>query len=150
MFQMLQGLIPSGSSLSLTLTGNTDNTISVVVVPKGNGAMAYPLAITGTAAELDEQFAEAIASFSGARKSLAEQIEATTAVLDAAKKESAEQAVKAVTNKSLAPSSASTLKDKTAPKSDPDGEDDGDGEEADFVAVEAAAVPGDFDNLFAD
>ena len=73
----------------------------------------YQVMMTGAQAQIDpayEQFAEAIASFSGARKSLAEQIEATTAVLDAAKKESAEQAVKAVTKKSLAPSSASTLR----------------------------------------
>ena len=145
MFQSLRNIVAK-SSISLSLTGNEDDTITVVVVPKGDGALAQPLVLTATAAELDEKFAEVVSSYGAARKSLADQVEATNAVLDAAKKESASKAVKAVTKASAAKTG------KGSTPSDPDPvDDDLDGEEtpASLKATtsgEAGAFPGN--NLF--
>ncbi len=146
MFQSLQSLL-AGGTLALSLTGNPDGTITVLVVPKGEGALAQPLALTATAAELDAQFAECVSSYVTARKSLTEQMEATAAVLAAAKQESAGKAVKAITKSAT----ASTVKDKAAPtNSDPeDGEDDEGGEIAPAPDVAPAAPAADPGNLFA-
>lgn len=145
MFQSLQRLL-AGGTLAISLTGNADDTITVLVVPKGEGALAQPLALTATAAELDAQFAECVSQYVTARKSLTEQMEATAAVLAAAKQESAGKAVKAITKSAT----ASTVKDKAAPtNSNPDGEDD-EGEETPPVPDVAPAAPAaDPGNLFA-
>lgn len=145
MFQSLQSLL-AGGTLALSLTGNTDGTITVLVVPKGEGALAQPLALTATAAELDAQFAECVSSYVSSRKSLAEQMEATTAVLAAAKQQSSTKAVKAITKSA----EASTVKDKAAPtNSDLDGEDDEGGETPPAPDVAPAAPAADPGNLFA-
>ena len=148
MFQSLQSLL-AGGTLALSLTGNPDGTITVLVVPKGEGALAQPLALTATAAELDAQFAECVSSYVTARKSLTEQMEATAAVLAAAKQESAGKAVKAITKSAT----ASTVKDKSAvTNSDPEGEENDDGEISEIAPVTetASAAPAiDTANLFA-
>lgn len=145
MFQSLQSLL-AGGTLALSLTGNPDGTITVLVVPKGEGALAQPLALTATAAELDAQFAECVSSYVTARKSLAEQMEATAAVLVAAKQESAGKAVKAITKSAT----ASTVKDKAAStNSDLDGEDDEGVETPPATDVAPAAPAADPGNLFA-
>lgn len=145
MFQSLQSLL-AGGTLALSLTGNPDGTITVLVVPKGEGALAQPLALTATAAELDAQFAECVSSYVTARKSLAEQMEATAAVLVAAKQESAGKAVKAITKSAT----ASTVKDKAAStNSDLNGEDDEGEETPPATDVAPAAPAADPGNLFA-
>ena len=145
MFQSLKSLL-AGGNLTLSLTGNADDTITVLVVPKGEGALAQPLVLTATAAELDTQFADCISSYASSRKSLAEQMEATAAVLAAAKQDSSTKAVKAITKSA----EASTVKDKAAPtNSDPNGEDDESEAIApapDVAPAAPAAGPG---NLFA-
>lgn len=144
-FSHLQSLFAGGIK-AITITSNADNTLTVVVMPNGEGALAQPLALTGTASELDAEFVESASTYVGARKSLAEQMEATAAVLAAAKQESATKAAKAITKSAT----ASTVKDKTAPtKSDPDGEDD-EGGETPPASNEAPAAPAaDAGNLFA-
>lgn len=145
MFQSLQSLL-AGGTLALSLTGNPDGTITVLVVPKGEGALAQPLALTATAAELDTQFAECVSSYVSSRKSLTEQMEATAAVLIAAKQESASKAAKAITKSA----EASTVKDKApSTNSDLEGDDD-EGEGKPPVSDVAPAAPiADLDNLFA-
>ena len=120
---------------------------NLAVEVKIKGSLAQPLALTATAAELDAQFAECVSSYVTARKSLTEQMEATAAVLAAAKQESAGKAVKAITKSAT----ASTVKDKAAPtNSDPeDGEDDEGGEIAPAPDVAPAAPAADPGNLFA-
>ena len=150
MFQLLQSLV-AGTSLSLSLTGNKDGTITVIVAPKGDGPLAQPLVLTATAAELDAEFSDVVASYVSARKSLAEQVEATTAVIEAAKKQSAEQAVSAITKKS---SSSGTTTTAATPESS-DLDDDDDDEDADSSgskaapATPAASTDSLVDNLFA-
>lgn len=124
---MFQALLPllKGGAMNLSLTGNPDNTITVLVAPKGEGALSQPLVLTGTAAELDAEFVTCISSYTSQRKDLLAQLEATEAVLKAAKEESAGQAVKAITKKG---NSAVTVKPKgNAPESMLEDEEGGDG-----------------------
>lgn len=144
-FTSLQSLL-TGGALSLTLTGNADNTITVLVVPKGEGALAQPLMLTASAEELDEKFVECLSSYSAERKSLAEQMESTAAVLAAAKSESAGKAVKALSKASA----ASTVKDKAIPGSSDEDDEENTGEDTPPPASaspsgEPAVAP---DNLF--
>lgn len=147
MFQLLHSLV-AGTSLSLSLTGNKDGTMTVVVAPKGDGPLAQPLVLTATAAELDAEFHEVVSSYVNARKGLAEQIEATTAVIDAAKKQSAAQAVSAITK---SPAAGEPAKREASESSDQDDEDD----DADSTGTPAAPAPSGasadslVDNLFA-
>lgn len=99
MFSNLMPLLNSVDSVKLTLKV-TNGLISVVVIPQpksnGDSALSQPLTLTGTPAELDEGFAEALSSFQTSRLSLEEQTAATEAILNAAKKKSSEKAVKAL------------------------------------------------------
>lgn len=100
MFANLMPLLKSVDSVKLTLKV-TNGLISVVVIPQpksnGDSALSQPLTLTGTAAELDEGFAEALSSFQSSRLSLEEQTAATAAILKEATKKSSEKAVKALT-----------------------------------------------------
>lgn len=97
MFQALAQLLSSSSHVDLLVSGNGDE-MTVTVIPKVTDAKAAalktPLSLTGTPAELDEGFAQALTTYATARKSLAEQVAQTAAILDAAKKQEAAKAVK--------------------------------------------------------
>lgn len=101
MFTQLKPLLAKNSSLNLTLTEAEDGQITVLVVPKPKltkdaETLKTPLLLTGTSEELDEQFPGLVSEYVTAQASLAEQLETTTAILDAAKKESQKKATKAV------------------------------------------------------
>ncbi len=151
LFSKLQSLLSPGASLKFEITMNDDATLSVIVCPKGNtGALSQPLVITATADELDTGFVEVLEQYQKARLSLQEQLEATTAVLDAAKKSEEKKAVKALTNK---PSPA--VKEKITPKSS-DNDDHGDGldehgdeaENASTTGTTPSVPTGNLSNLF--
>ena len=55
-------------------------------------ALAIPLVLTGTAEELDAQFVNLLRSFADEHQSLAEQLEATRNILEAAKKDASKKA----------------------------------------------------------
>jgi PRTRC genetic system protein E len=99
MFVALQQLLSQSPSLSMSITGQGNN-LTVVVMPKptagDSAALAQPLKLTGTADELDAGFVEALTQFSTARLSVVEQVEATKAVLEAGRKESAAKATSAI------------------------------------------------------
>ena len=148
MFQLLQTLV-AGSSLSLSLTGNKDDTITVIVAPKGDGPLAQPLVLTATAVELDAEFHSVVSSYVAARKGLAEQVEATAAVIEAAKKASAAQAVAAITKKSSSSGTTTTAATPESSDLDDDDEDaDSSGSKA-APATPAASADALVDNLFA-
>lgn len=131
-FKTLCGLLASNIAVNLMVTG-TEDKMTVTVIPKpaktgeGKEALSQPLVLTGSAAELDAEFATLLGRFDNSRKSLIEQFEATEAVLEAAKKASAEKAAKGVTK---AAAKAST-KGATAAAANPDGGGEGnmDGED---------------------
>ncbi|AQV99438.1 hypothetical protein BJN34_36810 (plasmid) [Cupriavidus necator] len=110
MFTELAALVRPSEKVVVTLTMQGD-TMSVVVVPvvkdAADAALSTPLALSATPAELDEGFAAAIAGVSAARQSLAEQVEATTSILEAAKTSQSTKATKALT-KAAAPTASET------------------------------------------
>lgn len=153
-FTKLAGLLAGNSAINLLITG-TAEALSVTVIPKpakaeeGQEALSTPLNLTGTAAELDAEFATYLESYTGARKSLAEQFEATAAVLEAAKKESANKAVTAVTKTAKSVKAPPAAKAEQSDNSDT-GDDGGDGTGNSVApaSASAAATPAAPDNLF--
>ncbi|MFL9886799.1 PRTRC system protein E [Paraburkholderia agricolaris] len=98
MFQQLEALVRATGKLQLTLKIDNDQLV-VVVMPQGDSkesALCQPLVLKGTAAELDEGFAETIQVYSIARVSLSEQVAATTAILQEAEKKQATKAQKSL------------------------------------------------------
>lgn len=152
MFQQMQKFLSTCTAVTIILAEGKGDTISVTVIPKpkqtGDGAQALstPLHLEGTPAELDEQFANLLTNYQEARNSLVEQMEATTAILAAAKAEQAKKSTSAVKN------SASSPKTKTAVEGGK-GDDDDCGDEscgAEKPQGSAAAAPqSEEDNLFA-
>lgn len=144
MFQALFPLLQQGQ-VTLVLNANADGTITAMVSQKAEGALATPLTLTATPDELDADFATVVGTFGQQRKSLAEQLEATNAILQAAEKASANKATKALSN----PGKASTLVDKASGEADDDlvGDDNDEGDVAKSNQAPAAAVAED--NLFA-
>lgn len=76
-------------------------TIHVIPKPTDNNKeplLGKPLSLTATPAEFDEGFVAALKKFRGNRQSLAEQVEATCNVLEAAKAAQSKKAGNAVSN----------------------------------------------------
>ena len=100
MFQELFSLA-AGASLTLTLSADAKTgrmTINVIPRPHKDGdepALAKALSLTATPQEFDEGFVAALQGYSEARQSLADQVEATREVLEAAKLASVKKATDA-------------------------------------------------------
>ncbi len=89
-FTKLFDLARQGPIVMTVTADATSETMTVVVTPKAGSDVADPalkqqLALTGTPDEFDSGFFELITGYTGARKSLIEQAEATAEVLAAAK-----------------------------------------------------------------
>ncbi|MGB8420190.1 PRTRC system protein E [Paraburkholderia sp. RP-4-7] len=128
MFQTLEALVRAISKLNLTLRMDGDQMV-VVVVPMGEGkdaALRQPLIITGLPNELDEGFVAAVQSYSAAHRSLSEQVEATTAILQEAEKSQAGKGQKALQKKST-PALPAPSKSKPGPDDSDEDEDDDSG-----------------------
>jgi len=116
MFQELQPLLATVASLTISMVENTDGTITLTVLPVGvkkGSKLDSQMQLVGTAAELDEGFAAHLNSYTTMRQSLADQLAATEAILEAQKKEAAETAKKTIAKSS-----------KTESGSDPEPDDD--------------------------
>lgn|SRR5574340_259423 len=116
MFQELQPLLATVASLTISMVENTDGTITLTVLPIGvkkGSKLDSQMQLVGTAAELDEGFAAHLNSYTAKRQSLADQLAATEAILEAQKKEAADKAKKTIAKSS-----------KTETGSDPEPEDD--------------------------
>ncbi len=97
MFAELKPLLDNCFSVTIVLAAGSDDTLSVTVIPKAkdgqNAVLSTPLALTGTLAELDAEFAGLVTGFAAKRITLAQQLEATETILEAAKQEAAKSAV---------------------------------------------------------
>jgi PRTRC genetic system protein E len=131
-FQELKSLLDGCAALAVTLSSAREGLITVTVrpTPKDAEALVIPLVLTGTAEELDAQFVGLLRSFADEHQSLAEQLEATRNILEAAKKDASKKAEGA-------------LRKGTAKIAAPADDDDDDTE-----TPAAADVPVE-DNLFA-
>ncbi len=93
-FQELKSLLDGCAALAVTLSSAREGLITVTVRPttKDAEALVIPLVLTGTAEELDAQFVGLLRSFADEHQSLAEQLEATRNILEAAKKDASKKA----------------------------------------------------------
>ncbi|AME28594.1 PRTRC system protein E [Burkholderia sp. PAMC 26561] len=108
MFVSLEPLLRSCTKLTLSLQMKGDDVV-VFVKPEGSAkdvAMLQPLVLTASAAELDAGFADALAAYTGVRASLADQVAATTAILEAAQTTQVSKATKALTGGKVKPAAA--------------------------------------------
>jgi PRTRC genetic system protein E len=114
MFQQLEAFVRETRKVTLTLKMAGDQ-MAVVLMPCGDSkeaALRQPLILTATPAELDEGFAQALQTFEGSHRSLAEQVSATTAILKAAEQSQAGKAQKALSKDSKpAPSAQASTSD---------------------------------------
>jgi len=113
MFKEIEAMMGEETqSVSLIVTKNKDG-LTVTVLPKtkdgADPAMSAPMVLNGTAEEMDAEFVTLLSKFSGERKSLAEQLADTEAILKAAKDASqnkAKTALKKGAKESPAPAKA--------------------------------------------
>lgn len=102
MFEELFALA-AGASLTLTISADTKSgrmTINVIPRPNqdaGEPALTKALSLTATPQEFDEGFVAALQGYREVRQSLADQIEATKEVIEAAKAASVKKASEANT-----------------------------------------------------
>lgn len=151
-FKSLAGLLAGNTAVTLLVTG-TEEAMTVTVIPKpsktgeGMEALSTPMSLTGSAAELDEGFCGYLEKFTSAIKSLEEQFDATATVLNAAKKASAEKAVKGVSKAAKTSEPASSAAHGST-DTDPENPDDegGNASESGTAPPAPASNP---DNLFA-
>lgn len=117
MFTELVPLVRASDKVVITLTMQGDS-MSVVVLPviksAADAALTTPLSLSATPMELDAEFAAAVAGVTASHRSLAEQVEATKSILDAAKTTQSSKATKALA--------------KAATPSKPNDDDDADGD----------------------
>jgi PRTRC genetic system protein E len=117
MFSQLEALLAEASaSLLLTITRSPDCRLCVTVLPqmpegtKTCTGLATPLSVIATAAELDAGFAQALSEYVAPHVSLQQQVQASAAVLAAAKTELAAKVSKATQK----PAAAAASKSKPA------------------------------------
>jgi len=143
MFTALQTLLATVAGITLSIMANDNGTLTVTLVPKpkkegGEAALNTPLSLTGTPEELDAEFANIVTSYTSKRQSLAEQLEATTAILEAAQKDASKKATKAVT-KGKGAAAGTSEKASTESKTDEGGDDNDDESGGSSTAGEDAA-----------
>lgn len=107
MFEELFALA-CGATLAMTVSADEKSgllTLNVIPKPKqdaGDAALTRPLSLTATPQEFDAGFIEALRGYREARRSLAQQAEATKEVIEAARTASVQKASEA-TAKAAAP-----------------------------------------------
>ena len=114
MFLQLDSIITEETSLTLKLTRGANGTLKVVVMPTSsskNPALAQPLAMAATPAELDAGFADLIGTYQANRLSLTAQVAATTAILGEATKMASDKAMKSLKSKDTAKPAANASGD---------------------------------------
>ncbi|WP_250441958.1 PRTRC system protein E [Caballeronia sp. AZ1_KS37] len=150
MFAAIEPLLRHCTKLTLSLQMKGDEMV-VCVMPQGtakDAAMLQPLALTAMAAELDAGFVDALAAYTGAHASLAEQVAATTAILEAAKTTQVSKATKTLAKGGSKPALPAPGRSTTdADNDDDDASDDAQGQStaptasSASTAAEASAEP---------
>jgi len=144
MFAAIEPLLRHCTKLTLSLQMKGDEMV-VCVMPQGtakDAAMLQPLALTATAAELEAGFIDALVAYTGAHASLAEQVAATTAILEAAKTTQVSKATKTLAkggSKSALPAPGRSSTD--ADNDDDDAGNDAEGQSTAPNASSAAEAP---------
>ena len=141
MFAAIEPLLRHCTKLTLSLQMKGDEMV-VCVMPQGtakDAAMLQPLALTAMAAELDAGFVDALAAYTGAHASLAEQVAATTAILEAAKTTQVSKATKTLAKGGSKPALPAPGRSSTdTDNDDDDASDDAEGQSTAPTASSAA------------
>ncbi|MFM0520719.1 PRTRC system protein E [Caballeronia jiangsuensis] len=140
MFAAIEPLLRHCTKLTLSLQMKGDEMV-VCVMPQGtakDAAMLQPLALTATAAELEAGFIDALVAYTGAHASLAEQVAATTAILEAAKTTQVSKATKTLAKGGSKPALPAPGRSST----DADNDDDDAGDDAEGQSTAPNASPG--------
>ena len=143
MFQQFEAFVRETGKVTLTLKMAGEQ-MAVVVMPCGDSkesALRQPLVLTATPAALDEGFADALRTFEGAHRSLAEQVSATTEILQAAEESQAGKAQKALSkgSKPALPAPASTADDNGDEGDECEATDEGGGKPEPTTAASTSA-----------
>ncbi|MDK9702422.1 MAG: PRTRC system protein E [Sulfuritalea sp.] len=149
MFKSILPLLAGCTSLSLIIVPGDNDELTVSVIPLLDKESKVPpvvntsICLTDTAEELDVHFADLVAKHSAVRASLMEQLEASTSIMEAAKKDAEAKAAGAMKKaaKPVAP------KPGAAPASGSGNDDDNGGAQGSDTAQTATA--GEELNLFA-
>ena len=103
MIKQIHKLALSCASINILVLAKENGGLSLTFVPNAkpgaDPALAAPFTLSGTPEELEAGIEGALAKIAGARESLADQIEATTAVIEMATKNSAAKGAKALQGK---------------------------------------------------
>lgn len=144
MFVAIEPLLRNCARLTLSLQMKGDEMV-VFVMPQGtakDAAMLQPLALTASAAELDAGFTDALAAYAGAHASLAEQVAATTAILEAAKTTQVSKATTTLAKGSSKPALPAPSKSSAGSDGDDDDNDsDNDGSQEQGSASAQSSEP---------
>ncbi|KXV16512.1 hypothetical protein CR51_00875 [Caballeronia megalochromosomata] len=141
MFAAIEPLLCHCTKLTLSLQMKGDEML-VCVMPHGtakDAAMLHPLALTATAAELEAGFVDALAAYTGAHASLAEQVAATTAILEAATTTQVSKATKTLAKDSKPALPAPGRSSTDADTDDDDASDSNEGQSTAPTASSASA-----------
>ncbi|MFM0051426.1 PRTRC system protein E [Caballeronia grimmiae] len=142
MFAAIEPLLRHCTKLTLSLQMKGDEMV-VCVMPQGtakDAAMLQPLALTATAAELEAGFIDALVAYTGAHASLAEQVAATTAILEAAKTTQVSKATKTLAKGSSKPALPAPGRSSTDADNDDDDSDDAEGQNTAPTASSASSA----------
>ncbi len=143
MFKEIETMMGEETQSVSLIVAKTKDGLTVTVLPKTkegtDPALSTPMVLTGTADELDSEFVALLSKFGGERKSLAEQLADTEAILKAAKEASAKKGQDAL--KKGAKSSTATAKPQPASACSAGGcDDEGDESDTETAAAETGAA----------
>ena len=148
MFQELVPLVKASDKVVITLSMKGDD-MTVVVAPTvskpDDAALVAPIALTATPAELDAEFANAIGGVTQARQGLAEQVESTKAVIQAATAAQSNKATKALATSNRANPKLPAPKSKGMDDDDDDGVVDVEATETSSGTTSSSATDGQGD-----
>lgn len=132
MIKLIQKLAETCASLNILVIAKEGGELSLTFIPTvkqgGDAALAKPFTLAGTPEELEQGLGQALASIAATRETLADQVEATNALLTMAAKESAEKGTKALKGKPQkalpAPRAGTAVGAGSSDGADPEEEDD--------------------------
>lgn len=138
-FQSLKKLLDGAQAVTVIMVTADEGRVAVTLIAKldekADTVLARPLSLIGTPEELDAEWGGLIGGYATVRRSLAEQLAAAKAEMEAAAKASAKKPVTAA--KTVAPAKPAAVSiDDLVPDDESSADDDGDGK---AQAAQAAA-----------
>lgn len=118
MFKEIQQVMDDGVAFMTITIARENDALRVNFIPKASGEgdlTATPLSLLGTAEELDAGFIEAIRSYRGTRKTIAEQVAQSKSEAEALAKEAAEKAKAKTTVTTDKPASSTSATKPSTP-----------------------------------